>query len=272
MPQDKINAYMTLYTALVTIAKAAAPMIPFMAENIYQNLVRNIDKTAPESIHLCNFPEADEKLINLHLEEQMDKVLEIVVLGRAARNGSNRKNRQPLSVMYVKLDGDVEEFYTEIIRDELNIKKVSFTNEVDNFVTYNFKPQLKTLGPKYGKNLGEIKNALASLDGAVAKAQLDQDGALKLNISIGEIALTAEDLLIDAQQKEGFYTVSDHGITVALDTTLTDELIEAAELRLEYPESSLTEILEESGCSLSKSGLNHRLQKLIKIAQTEGLI
>ena len=225
MTDDKIAAYLTLYTALVTTAKAAAPMIPFMAENIYQNLVRNIDKTAPESIHLCDFPVVDESLIDLHLEEQMDKVLEIVVLGRAARNGSARKNRQPLSVMYVKTEGQVEEFSAEIIRDELNIKKVSFTDEVDNFVTYNFKPQLKTLGPKYGKQLGEIRNALSELDGSAAKAQLDQNGDIKLNISIGEIALTAEDLLIEAQQKEGFFTISDRGITVAIDTNLTEELI-----------------------------------------------
>lgn len=231
MTDDKIAAYLTLYTALVTTAKAAAPMIPFMAENIYQNLVRNIDKNAPESIHLCDFPEVDEALIDAHLEEQMVKVLEIVVLGRAARNGSARKNRQPLSVMYVKAEGEVEEFYTEIIRDELNIKKVSFTDEVDNFVTYSFKPQLKTLGPKYGKQLGEIRNALSSLDGSAAKAELDANGDIKLNISIGEITLTADDLLIEAQQKEGFFTVSDRGITVAIDTNLTEELIEEGFVR-----------------------------------------
>ena len=221
---DKIAAYLTLYTALVTTAKTAAPMIPFMAENIYQNLVRNLDKEAPESIHLCDFPEVREDLIDLHLENQMEKVLEIVVLGRAARNGSNRKNRQPLAVMYVKSEDEVEEFYADIIRDELNIKNVKFTDEVDNFVSYSFKPQLKTLGPKYGKQLGEIRNALAELDSS-AKAQLDADGCIKLNISIGEIELTAEDLLIESNQKEGFFTVSDRGVTVALDTNLTEELI-----------------------------------------------
>ncbi|MBQ3052082.1 MAG: isoleucine--tRNA ligase [Clostridia bacterium] len=225
LTDDKIAAYVTLYTALVTIAKAAAPMVPFMAENIYQNLVCNLDKNACESIHLCDFPQVREELIDLHLEQQMKKVLEIVVLGRSARNGSNRKNRQPLSVMYVQLEGEVEEFYTDIIKEELNIKKVSFTSQVDNFVTYSFKPQLKTLGPKYGKNLGEIRTALAELDGSVAKAQLDAEGTLKLNISIGEIELSLEDLLIEAQQKEGFYTVSDRGVTVAIDTTLTQELI-----------------------------------------------
>ena len=224
LTDDKIAAYLTLYTALVTTAKTAAPMIPFMAENIYQNLVRNIDKEAPESIHLCDFPEVKEDLIDLHLENQMEKVLEIVVLGRAARNGSNRKNRQPLAVMYVKSDDEVEEFYADIIRDELNIKNVEFTDEVDNFVSYSFKPQLKTLGPKYGKQLGEIRNALAELDSS-AKAKLDTDGCIKLNISIGEIELTADDLLIESNQKEGFFTVSDRGVTVALDTNLTEELI-----------------------------------------------
>ena len=231
MTEDKKAAYMTLYKALVTVALAAAPMIPFMTENIYQNLVRNIDKTAPESIHLCSFPEIEENRIDLRLEEQMDKVLEIVVLGRSARNGSSLKNRQPLATMYVKLDGDVDDMYTEIIRDELNIKNVSFTNAVDDFVSYNFKPQLKTLGPKYGKQLGEIRNLLAEIDGNAAKRELDENGVLKLTVSIGEIELTAEDLLIEANQKEGFFTVSDRGITVALDTTLTDALIEEGFVR-----------------------------------------
>ncbi len=229
--EDKIAAYVTLYTALVTVAKTAAPMIPFMTENIYQNLVRNLDKSAPESIHLCDFPVVDESAIDLKLEEQMDKVLEIVVLGRAARNGSSLKNRQPLNVMYVKLDGELDEFYTEIIKEELNIKKVSFTNEVDSFVSYSFKPQLKTLGPKYGKQLGEIRNILSEIDGSAAKAELDSKGTLTLSISIGDIELTAEDLLIDAQQKEGFFTVTDRGVTVALDTVLTDELIEEGFVR-----------------------------------------
>ena len=231
MTDDKIAAYLTLYTALVTVSKAAAPMIPFMTESIYQNLVRNIDKTAPESIHLCSFPEIDENLIDTKLEEQMDKVLEIVVLGRSARNGSSLKNRQPLATMYVKLEGELESFYTEIIRDELNIKNVSFTSAVDDFVSYSFKPQLKTLGPKYGKQLGEIRNILAEIDGSAAKKELDSQGVLKLNISTGEIELSAEDLLIEAQQKEGFFTVSDRGITVAIDTKLTTELIEEGFVR-----------------------------------------
>ena len=225
MTDDKIAAYLTLYKALVTTAKTAAPMIPFMAENIYLNLVGSVDKTAPESIHLCNFPTVDESLIDTKLEEQMEKVLEIVVLGRAARNGSSRKNRQPLNVMYVKLDGELEETYTNIIKEELNIKNVDFTGEVDNFVSYTFKPQLKTLGPKYGKQLGEIRTALAEIDGNAAKKQLDETGKLILNLSSGDIELETDDLLIDASQKEGFFTLSDNGITVALDTVLTEELI-----------------------------------------------
>lgn len=231
LPEDKIAAYMTLYTALVTTAKAAAPMIPFMAESIYQNLVRSVDADAPESVHLCDFPTVNTAAIDKELESNMDKVLEIVVLGRAARNGSSLKNRQPLAAMYVKLDGTLDTFYTDIIRDELNVKKVVFTNEVDDLVTYQFKPQLKTVGPKFGKQLSEIRTALSELDGSAAKKQLDKDGALTLPLPSGDVTLTAEDLLIDAKQKEGFYTVSDRGITVAIDTVLTDELIEEGFIR-----------------------------------------
>ena len=231
LPEDKIAAYMTLYTALVTTAKAAAPMIPFMAESIYQNLVKSVDADAPESVHLCDFPTVNTASIDKELESNMDKVLEIVVLGRAARNGSSLKNRQPLAAMYVKLDGTLDTFYTDIIRDELNIKKVVFTNEVDDLVTYQFKPQLKTVGPKFGKQLSEIRTALSELDGSAAKKQLDKNGALTLSLPSGDVTLTAEDLLIDAKQKEGFYTVSDRGITVAIDTVLTDELIEEGFIR-----------------------------------------
>ena len=231
LPEDKIAAYMTLYTALVTTAKAAAPMIPFMAESIYQNLVRSVDADAPESVHLCDFPTVNTAAIDKELESNMDKVLEIVVLGRAARNGSSLKNRQPLAAMYVKLDGTLDAFYTDIIRDELNVKKVVFTNEVDDLVTYQFKPQLKTVGPKFGKQLSEIRTALSELDGSAAKKQLDKDGALTLPLPSGDVTLTAEDLLIDAKQKEGFYTVSDRGITVAIDTVLTKEIIEEGLVR-----------------------------------------
>ena len=231
LTEDKKAAYMTLYTALVTTAKAAAPMIPFMTESIYQNLVRSVDKSAPESIHLCAFPTVDEKAIDKELEDKMDKVLEIVVLGRAARNGSSLKNRQPLATMYVKLDGELDGFYTDIIRDELNIKNVSFTDKVDDFVTYQFKPQLKTVGPKFGKQLNEIRTALSELDGTAAKKELDKNGKLVLSLPSGEVTLETEDLLIEAKQKDGFYTVSDRGITVAIDTTLTKELIEEGFVR-----------------------------------------
>ena len=231
LPEDKVAAYMTLYTALVTTAKAAAPMIPFMTESIYQNLVRSVDKSAPESVHLCEFPTVDEKAIDKDLESNMDKVLEIVVLGRAARNGAALKNRQPLATMYVKLDGDLDSFYTDIIRDELNIKNVSFTDSVDGFVTYQFKPQLKTVGPKFGKQLNEIRTVLSEIDGTNAKKQLDNDGYIELDLPSGKVKLETEDLLIDAKQKDGFYTVSDRGITVAIDTTLTEELIEEGFVR-----------------------------------------
>ena len=231
LPEDKIAAYMTLYTALVTTAKAAAPMIPFMTESIYQNLVKSVDKTAPESIHLCDFPTVDSSAIDKSLEENMDKVLEIVVLGRAARNGSSLKNRQPLGTMYVKLDGKLDGYYTDIIRDELNIKNVIFTDKVDDFVSYRFKPQLKTVGPKFGKQLNEIRTALSEIDGNKAKKQLDADGALTLELPSGTVVLQTEDLLIETEQRDGFYTVSDRGITVAIDTTLTKELIEEGFVR-----------------------------------------
>ncbi|MEE0060252.1 MAG: DUF5915 domain-containing protein, partial [Acutalibacteraceae bacterium] len=222
---------MTLYTALVTIAKASAPMIPFMAEEIYLNLVRSLDETAPESIHLCSFPEVDESAIDSQLEANMDEVLKIVVLGRSARNGSTMKNRQPLGKMSVKAESALDKFYVEIIEDELNIKSVEFTDDVSGFVSYSFKPQLKTLGPKFGKQLGEIRTALAEVDGAKAKAELNETGTMTLTLSTGDIKLTEEDLLIDVKQMEGLYTVTDNGITVVLDTTLTPELIEEGFVR-----------------------------------------
>ena len=231
LTDDKITAYMTLYTALVTTAKTAAPMIPFMAENIYQNLVRSVDKSAPVSVHLCDFPVVDTAVIDRHLEEEMENVLQIVVLGRSARNGSSRKNRQPLNVMYVKTELTLDEACTDIIKDELNVKQVIFTDAVDEFVSYNFKPQLKTVGPKFGRQLGEIRTALSSLDGSAAKKTLDNEGALTLDLPSGEVKLATEDLLIEATQREGFFTVTDRGITVALDTVLTDELIEEGFVR-----------------------------------------
>ncbi len=231
MEQDKINAYMILYTALVEISKAAAPMIPFMTEEIYQNLVRSIDKNAPESIHLCDFPEADENWIDKELEENMKKVLDIVVLGRACRNESNIKNRQPIGKMYVKADYNLPDFYKNIITDELNVKQIEFTEDVRNFTTYIFKPQLKTVGPKYGKQLGAIKNYLSALDGNEAMDELEANQVLKFTAGDMEIVLAKEDLLIEMTQSEGYVSQNDHGITVVLDTNLTPELLEEGFVR-----------------------------------------
>ena len=225
LPQNKIDAYMVLYTALVTICKAAAPLIPFMTEEIYQNLVRSVDKNAPESIHLCDYPTVNEAWIDPELEAAMDEVLSVVVLGRAARNGANIKNRQPLANITVVTDKVLGKQYTDIIRDELNVKEVIFTDSANGLVSYSFKPQLKTLGPKYGKQLGEIRTLLASLDGAAAKKELDEKGFITLTLSTGNAELTADDLLISAEQLENSFAVTDNGYTVALDTELTDELI-----------------------------------------------
>ncbi|MBO5110657.1 MAG: isoleucine--tRNA ligase [Clostridia bacterium] len=226
MEQDKINAYMTLYTALVTLAKASAPMIPFMAESIYRNLVCSVDKNAPESVHLCDFPVVNEAHIDRELEANMDNVLKAVVLARSARNGSTIKNRQPLAEMFINAKFTLNAFYTQIIEEELNVKKVTFVDSVDEFTSYSFKPQLKTVGPKYGKLLGKIRTALAEVNGNAAKATLDTEGALVFNFDGDEVRLTPEDLLIDIQQKSGYFTVADNGITVALDTNLTPALIE----------------------------------------------
>ena len=231
MEQDKINAYMTLYTALVTVSKAAAPMIPFMTEEIYQNLVRSIDASAPESIHLCLFPEVHEEQIDTELEENMDHVLKLVVMGRACRNASNIKNRQPIGQMFVKAPFALSDFYADIVTDELNVKKVKFTEDVRDFTSYTFKPQLKTVGPKYGKMLGGIKAALDSVDGNAALDEVNETGALKLDVNGQEITLSKEDLLIDTAQTEGYVSENDNGITVVLDTNLTEELLEEGFVR-----------------------------------------
>ncbi len=231
MPQDKVNAYMTLHTALVTVAKLAAPMVPFMTEDIYRNLVCTNDASAPASVHLCDFPVANEAMIDAALEAKMQDVVDIVVLGRAARNGANCKNRQPLGKMFVQVADELDGFFTEIIAEELNVKEIAFTADTSAFMSYTFKPQLKTVGPKYGKQLGEIRQALTELDGNAAKATLDRDGALVLTLPSGDVTLAVEDLLIDTAQTEGYYTVSDKGITVALDTNLTAELIEEGFVR-----------------------------------------
>ena len=231
MEQDKINAYMTLYHALVTIAKTAAPMIPFMTEDIYQNLVRSVDQDAPESIHLCDFPTVNEAWIDKDLEADMKELLEIVVLGRACRNTANIKNRQPIGTMYVKAEKKMSEFYTDIIADELNVKEVKFADDVESFISYSFKPQLRTVGPKYGKLLGGIRQALTDINGTAAMNELRTNGVLKLDINGNDVELTEEDLLIETAQTEGYVSESDGETSVVLDTNLTPELIEEGFVR-----------------------------------------
>ena len=231
MEQDKINAYMTLYTALVEICKAAAPMIPFMTEEIYQNLVRSINTEAPESIHLCDFPAVNEAWIDKELEKNMDEVLKIVVMGRACRNSANIKNRQPIGNMYVKAPNVLSEYFVEIIEDELNVKKVNFTEDVSAYTSYTFKPQLRTVGPKYGKFLGQIQKALAELDGNKAMAELKADGVLALPTVSDDVKLSEEDFLITMTQMEGYVTEGDNTVTVVLDTNLTPELVEEGFVR-----------------------------------------
>jgi isoleucyl-tRNA synthetase len=231
MEQDKINAYMTLYTALVTISKVAAPMIPFMTEDIYQNLVRSIDKTAAESVHLCDFPQANTEWIDKELEDNMEHLLNIVVMGRACRNAANIKNRQPIAKMFVKAEYELSDFYTTIIEDELNVKAVEFTDNIENFISYSFKPQLKTVGPKYGKLLNGIRQALTDIDGNAAMAALRAGEELKLDINGSEVVLSEGDLLIETAQMEGYVTESDNNIAVVLDTNLTPELVEEGFVR-----------------------------------------
>ena len=231
MEQDKINAYMTLYTSLVTLCKVAAPMIPFMTEEIYLNIVAGIDKTAPESIHLCDFPVANEAYIDKELEANMDEVLRIVVVGRACRNAANIKNRQPIGKMYVKAEAELSDFYKEIIEDELNVKEVEFTHDVRAYSSYSFKPQLKTVGPKYGRLLGKIKQALSEVDGNTAMDELNEKGQLTFDIDGETVELTKDDLLIEIAQTEGFESGNDGDITVVLDTNLTPELVEEGFMR-----------------------------------------
>ena len=231
MPQDKINAYMTLYTALVTLIKTSAPMIPFMTEDIYQNLVVNFDKNALMSVHLCDFPAVDEKLIDRELEASMDEVLKIVVFGRAARNTANIKSRQPIGNMYVKAEKTLDKLFVEIIEDELNIKNVIFKEDLSEFTSYSFKPQLRTVGPKYGKQLGGIREYLANINGNEAMGVLKKDGALTFDVDGTEISLAEEDLLIEVAKLDGYVTEGDNYVTVVIDTTLTEELIEEGFVR-----------------------------------------
>ena len=231
MEQDKINAYMTLYTALVTICKAAAPMIPFMTEEIYRNLVCSIDKTAPESIHLCDFPTVDAEMIDKDLEASMEEVLDIVVMGRAARNTANIKNRQPIGTMYVRAERPLDAMFQEVVADELNVKNVEFKEDLSDFTSYTFKPQLKTVGPKYGKLLNGIRAHLAEINGREAMKELDNSGSLSFDIDGQNVVLSKEDLLIDTAQMEGYVTEEDSTVTVVLDTNLSEELIEEGFVR-----------------------------------------
>ena len=231
LTQDKINAYMTLYTALTTVVKLSAPMVPFITESIYRNLVCSVDESAPISVHLCDFPVADEAMIDAELEAEMELVLEIVVLGRAARNASNIKNRQPIGNMYVKADRELDEFFKEIVASELNLKNVEFKADMEEYLSYSFKPQFKVLGPKVGKQIGEVKAALAAINGHAAKAELESTGKLVLELKSGTVELTAEDVDITMSQTEGFATQRYGSVTIALETTLSQELIEEGFVR-----------------------------------------
>lgn len=267
MEQDKVNAYMTLYTALITLSKIAAPMIPFMTEEIYQNLVRSVDKNAPESIHLTDFPAVNEDFIDKDLEVSMDEVLDIVVLGRAARNSANIKNRQPIGNMYVKAETVLDPFYVEIIEDELNVKAVEFKDDVEEFVSYSFKPQLKTVGPKYGKLLGKIKEALASLDGHAAMKSLNETGSVDFDFDGEKVSLGREDLLIETAKNDDFVTEADNKTTVVLDIRLDEALIEEGFVRELI--SKIQTMRKEAGFEvvdhilLSQTG-NERIAEIIK--------
>ena len=229
--QNKINAYMTLYTALTTVIKLAAPMIPFMTEAIYQNIVLNSEENAPESVHLCAYPVANEEFIDTELEKTMDLVLKAVVLGRAARNEANIKNRQPIGLMYIKAPFELNEFYTKIVEEELNVKRVEFKDNMDEYLNYEIKPQFKVLGPKFGKQMKEIAGALAKLDGQKAKVELETTKELKLALASGEVTLVAEDIDVKMTQTEGFAAQRDGNVTVAISTVLTPELIEEGFVR-----------------------------------------
>ena len=231
MEQDKINAYLTLYNVLVTISKAAAPMIPFMTEDIYRNLVCSIDDTQPESVHLCDFPAVDESMICKELEAEMEEVLNAVVLGRACRNAANSKNRQPLGRMYIKADKSLSKFYIDIIADELNVKEVCFTDDVSAYTNYSFKPQLRTLGKRFGKQINTLKTVLAEIDGSAAMKEINEKGTLTVNIDGTDEVIDKEDLLIESIQSDGYVSDSYNGMTVVLDTNLTPELVEEGFVR-----------------------------------------
>lgn len=267
MEQDKINAYMTLYTSLVTLVKTAAPMVPFVTESIYRNLVCSIDKNAPESVHLCDFPTVHEEYIDTELEKNMELVLEIVVLGRASRNETNIKNRQPVANMFVKAEYELPEFFKEIVEEELNVKKVTFVDDMEAYLTYSFKPQFRVLGPKVGKQIGEIKAALAKVNGHEAKAELEKTGELKLTLKTGDVMLKPEDVEVTMAQTEGYNCQRYNGVTIALDTTLTEDLLEEGFVREVI--SKVQTMRKENGfevtdhIKVSLSG-NEKLENLVK--------
>ena len=267
MEQDKINAYMTLYTALVTTAKAAAPMIPFMTESIYRNLVCSIDKTAPESVHLCDFPKVNEAHIDKDLEKNMGEVLEIVVLGRAARNEANIKNRQPIGKMYVKAPVVLPDFYKEIVEEELNVKEVVFKDDMEAYLTYSFKPQFRILGPKVGKKMGAIQKALKAVNGHKAKEELDTTGKLVVALPDGDVTLLPEDVEVTMAQTEGYNCQRYNGVTIALETTLSEELLEEGFVREII--SKVQTMRKENGYEVTDHiavGLkgNEKLENLVK--------
>ena len=267
MEQDKINAYMTLYTALVTTAKAAAPMIPFMTESIYRNLVCSIDKTAPESVHLCDFPQVNEAHIDKDLEKNMGEVLEIVVLGRAARNEANIKNRRPIGKMYVKAPVVLPDFYKEIVEEELNVKEVVFKDDMEAYLTYSFKPQFRVLGPKVGKKMGAIQKALKAVNGHKAKEELDTTGKLVVALPDGDVTLLPEDVEVTMAQTEGFNCQRYNGVTIALETTLSEELLEEGFVREII--SKVQTMRKENGYEVTdhiKVGFkgNEKLENLVK--------
>ena len=266
MPQDKINAYMTLYTVLETMSKLMAPFIPYMTEQIYQNMVRRFDDKLPESVHLCDYPVCNEDMINEKLEEDMDLILKVVTQGRAARNAANIKNRQPLSKLYVKAYKELEGEHKSIVADELNVKEVEFTDEIDNFTSYSIKPNLKTVGPKYGKILGAIRQELPNMDGNKIVKELKVNGKVEVTIAGEKLEFVAEDLLIEAAKGARFATVSEGDLTVVLDTELTDKLIEERYVRELV--SKIQNLRKEAGFEVQDYievyyGGNEKVEKII---------
>ncbi len=231
LTEDKISAYMTLYTVLVEFCKICAPFIPFMTEEIYQNLVISVNPDALQSVHMCDFPKYDESFSFPEIEADMDAIRKIVMLGRAARNDANIKNRQPLAKVFVQAPNEINKAYADIILEELNIKEVEFTDNASEFISYTFKPQMRTMGPKYGKLMRPIFDEIAKLDSAKVMETLSSGEALKLTVEGTDVEIFKDDVLVDTQQKDGFVAASEAGFTAVLDTNLTDELIEEGYVR-----------------------------------------